>query len=90
MQLSAFVAKGNDGTPFMGIQIMDGQVGIQINLGDDNYIDDAIKQIIAGLKEARADLRRQASGLVVANGMEVPDGFRRIQGRPAQRTGGKG
>lgn len=90
MQFAAFVQQGANGKPYMGIQVQDGEVTLQVALATADNVDDVIKNIVTGLKEAAVDLKRQASGLVVANGLEVPDGFRRIQGRPAQRTGGKG
>lgn len=65
----------------MGIQVMDGDVILQVNLAKDDQADEVIANITKGLKAARADLRRAASGLVVANGLEVPDGFRKPKGR---------
>lgn len=92
MEFAAFVSQGADGQPYMGIQVMDGDIITQFGLCKNDNADDVIKHVIAGLKEARADLKRQASGLVVPsmNGLEVPNGFRRPQGRVEQGKSGQG
>lgn len=91
MQWACYVMAGADGQPIMGMQVMEGDAIIQLNLCTAENADEVVDNFIRGLKEARADLKRQASGLIVPpKGLEVPNGFRHPQGRPSGSKGRTG
>lgn len=92
MQIACYVIAGPDGQPVMGIQAMEGDVVLQLNLCTNDTADDVVRHFIDGLKEARADLKRQASGLIVPTikGLEVPNGFRKPKGGVKPGAGSAG
>lgn len=79
MGVAAFIGHDALGKPEMGITFTEEHIQVQVKLAGPDNIDSVINTLIKGLKEAAADLKREASGLVVANGA-LPNGLLKPQG----------
>lgn len=77
--VAAFIGHDALGKPEMGLTFQEERMQVQVKLGNSETIDDVVNNLVKGLKQAAADLKREASGLIVANGA-LPDGFLKPQG----------
>lgn len=60
-------------------------VGLQITLTNEDTYEEDLDKLIAGMKQMKAEVRREKSGLAVVK--DVPDGIRRTQGRKPHGAG---
>lgn len=75
------IAKDDQGKPYMYQSVQADGVNISVFLCDAEHSDDVVNEIIRGLKTVKADLKREASGLVIPTMEVIPNGLRKPQGR---------
>lgn len=75
------IAKDGEGKPYMYMDIRGEAMSVSVFLCDAEHADHAVNELIRGLKTVKADLKREASGLVIPTMEVVPNGLRKPQGR---------
>lgn len=73
MDIQGMIVKDTASKPWLAIVIHEGVTNYNLYLSDAEHVDEILGHLIKGLKSAAADLKREASGLIVAQ--EVPNGY---------------
>jgi hypothetical protein len=74
------INKDDNGKPYMYLVVQHEGVSISVYLTDAEHADYAVNELVRGLKQVKADLKREASGLLIADVGVIPNGLRKPQG----------
>lgn len=75
-QVGVFVEQApSDGHWFMGLMFAEGNMLVKVGLCQAENAEETVNALVTQLRMAKGDLKRNASGLVVAQ--EVPNGLRK-------------
>lgn len=71
------IGKDDKGKPYMFLDIRDESMCVSVFLCDADNADHAVGELIRGLKTVKADLKREASGLVIPEMGVIPNVLRK-------------